>query len=46
MSHKTGEMLLAAGLIVANNDPDSLRIGSGSSGESICRKLSKIKKFN
>ena len=25
MSHKTGVMLLAAGLIVTNNDPDSLK---------------------
>ena len=46
MSHKIGEMLLAAGLIVTNNDPDSIRIGLGSSRERICQKLSKVKKFD
>ena len=38
---KQGKCYYTDGLIVTNNDPDSIRIGSGSSGESICQKLSK-----
>ena len=45
MSQKTRGNATIAELIVTNNDPDSIRIGSGSSGKSICQELSN-KKFN
>ena len=45
MSQKTRGNATIAELIVTNFDPDSIRIGSGSSRESICQELSN-KKFD
>ena len=46
MSHKTGEMLLAAVLIVTNNDPNSLKELDWLVLGKVCQKLSKMMKFD